>query len=140
MHANDRQAIVAELRTFAAFAACSKDDLDALVAQAAEFAVPAHWSLLHQDIPAHSLYIIREGSATVFDGRREIASLAQGDVIGEMAFLTGSRRTATVSSITRLSGLRIGYRALHRLVTERPQLAEALWSVYDTRVAVAKAS
>src|ERR1700730_2136824 len=95
-----RDALVEELRGYPTFASCTPDDVSELVAAASEFPLPPEWSLLQEGIPADAFYIIREGTARVFDGRTEIATVGPGDVVGEMAFLDGGQRQATVSSAT----------------------------------------
>ncbi|MDP9094639.1 MAG: cyclic nucleotide-binding domain-containing protein [Actinomycetota bacterium] len=134
-HGHVRSALVAELRGYPTFAGCSADDVGELVAAAGEFRLPAEWSLLQEGIPADAFYVIREGTARVFDGRTQIATLGPGDVVGEMAFLDGGRRHATVSSATRLAGLRVDYDTLGDVIARRPRLGEALQAVYESRVA-----
>ncbi len=130
-----RKQIVDELRTYPTFAACSADDLDELVGAAADFSLPARWSLLQEGIPADAFYIIREGTARVYDGRDAVASVGPGDVVGEMAFVGGGQRRATVSSVTRLTGIRVDYAALSDIIARRPRLNAAIHAVYESRVA-----
>jgi CRP-like cAMP-binding protein len=130
-----RDAIVEELRGYPTFANCAPGDLSELVEAASEFRLPAEWSLLQEGIPADACYVIREGTARVFDGRTEIATVGPGDVIGEMAFLGGGQRRATVSSVTRLSGIRIDYDTLSDVIARRPRLHDAIQAVYESRVA-----
>jgi CRP-like cAMP-binding protein len=130
-----RHALVAELREYPTFASCSSADVGDLVAAAREFRLPPDWSLLQEGIPADAFYVIREGTARVFDGRTEIATVGPGDVVGEMAFLGGGQRRATVSSATRLTGIRVDYDTLNDVIARRPRVGEALKAVYESRVA-----
>jgi CRP-like cAMP-binding protein len=130
-----RHALVAELREYPTFASCSRDDMGDLVASAREFRLPPEWSLLQEGVPADAFYVIREGTARVFDGRTEIATVGPGDVLGEMAFLRGGQRRATVSSTTRLTGIRVDYDTLSDVIARRPRLGQALKAVYESRVA-----
>jgi CRP-like cAMP-binding protein len=132
---HDRRAIVEELRGYPTFENCTPDDLTALVAAATEFRLPPEWSLLQEGIPADACYVIREGTARVFDGRTEIATVGPGDVIGEMAYLGGGQRRATVSSVTRLTGIRIDYDTLSDVIARRPRLHDVIQAVYESRVA-----
>jgi CRP-like cAMP-binding protein len=130
-----RHALVAELREYPTFAGCSPADVGDLVAAGREFRLPPEWSLLQEGIPADAFYVIREGTARVFDGRTEIATVGPGDIVGEMAFLGGGQRRATVSSATRLTGIRVDYDTLSDVIARRPRLGEALKAVYESRVA-----
>ena len=50
-----------------------------------------------------------------------------------MALLAGGQRSATVSTVTRMTGLRIDYDALARLLHHRPRLTEAIKAVARSR-------
>ena len=68
---------------------------------------PRHFApgavILHQGQWSRTLHIIREGAATVtvgdsFGQRREVARLGPGEIVGEMAVLTGRPHSATVTA------------------------------------------
>lgn len=121
--------MVAELSGYATFANCSRGDIGALVEAGGRFALPAGWPLVQEGIPADACYVLTEGEARVFHDRDQIASLGPGDLIGEMALLEGGQRRATVTSATRVSGLRIENDALRGLLQHNVRLAEAFRSV-----------
>jgi CRP-like cAMP-binding protein len=129
----EKQTIVDELSSYDHFAACTRDDLEALVNAGGEFVLPPQWSLVHQGIPADAAYVILRGTARVYRERDLVATLGPGDLVGEMALLVGGQRSATVSSVTRLSGLRIDYQALTELLLARPGLTDAIRSVANSR-------
>jgi CRP-like cAMP-binding protein len=60
-----------------------------------------------------------------------IASLSAGDVIGEMAYLAGGQRNATVSAQSQVRALRVEYETLTALLSRRPALDTALRAAYD---------
>jgi CRP-like cAMP-binding protein len=77
--------------------------------------------LFTQNDPGESLYIIRRGKAeilidTATGSRSLVATLAAGEVIGEMSALTGQPRSATVRAATPLSLVEIGKRDLQQLI------------------------
>ena len=133
MRHSEKQSMVDELSGYDTFASCSRDDLEALVDASGHFALPPQWSLLHEGIPADAAYVILEGKARVFRERDVVAELGPGDLVGEMALLVGGERSATVSSVTRISGLRIDYEKLAHLLTHRPRLTDAIQSVVTER-------
>jgi CRP-like cAMP-binding protein len=114
------------LRQFPAFANLDEGDLSALVNAGSHFALPAGWPLVQEGIPADDCYIIASGTARVFHNREPIAEVGPGDFVGERAVLHGTLRSATVTSSSHISGMRIGNDAVRKLLTERPALAETL--------------
>ena len=55
-----------------------------------------------------------------------MAQLGPGTVFGEMALLTGETRTADVVAITDVTALEIGKDALQPILSDHPNLAEAM--------------
>jgi CRP/FNR family cyclic AMP-dependent transcriptional regulator len=133
MHMADREkrALVDQLSTFPTLAGCSKADLDALVNAGGIAALPAGWPFVTLGEPADACYFLLSGSARVFLQRKEIAQLGPGDIIGEMAFLGGGQRGATVTSSSKVSALRVENEDLRKLVEAHPNLRDALESAYN---------
>jgi CRP-like cAMP-binding protein len=133
MHHSQKQIIVDELSNHETFAECTRDDIEALVEAGGHFALPPKWSLVQEGVPADAAYVILEGTARVYRERNIVAMLGPGDLVGEMALLADGQRSATVSTVTRMSGLRIEYEALIRLLHRRPRLTDAITSVVHAR-------
>jgi CRP/FNR family cyclic AMP-dependent transcriptional regulator len=128
--ANEKRELVSKLAAYPTFADCSKGDVEALVEAGATFALPAGWPLVQEGIPADSCYVLVEGSALVFHQREQIAELGPGDLVGEMALLGGGQRRATVTSSSRVTGLRVDNTALEPVLAKHPALAAAFRAVY----------
>ena|SRR5579859_3132478 len=133
MRSSHKQVIIDELSSHETFAACSRDDIEALVDAGGHFALPPQWSLLQEGVPADAAYVILEGTAHVYRERDVVATVGPGDLVGEMALLGGGQRSATVSTVTRMTGLRIDYDALVGVLRHRPRLTEAVTSVVRAR-------
>lgn len=75
-----------------------------------------------------ALYVVGAGEAVVVQRKgRELARVGAGDLFGEMAFLTGSLRSATVrASAVPLEVLEIDENGLRSLLFDRPDLAGQL--------------
>jgi CRP/FNR family cyclic AMP-dependent transcriptional regulator len=131
----EKRELVAKLSGYATFAGCGRDDLAALVEAGGPFALPAGWPLVQEGIPADACYVLTSGSALVFHQREQIAQLGEGDVIGEMALLGGGQRRATVTSSSRVTGLRIENDALRPVLAKHRALADAFRAVYDAHSA-----
>ena len=81
-----------------------------------------------------ALYIVRHGRVDVLadaaeagsNAQRPIATLSEGQTLGEMALLTGSPRTATIRAATEAELLRIGKDDFQQLVRNDPELAKSV--------------
>jgi CRP-like cAMP-binding protein len=85
-------------------------------------------AVVHKGDVSTALYVVSSGEAIVERKRgREIARLAPGDIFGEMAFLTGTERTATVrAAAVPLEVVKIEQDGLRRLLADRSDLADEL--------------
>jgi CRP/FNR family transcriptional regulator, cyclic AMP receptor protein len=122
--------LVAALSGYPTFAGCGRDDIRALVEAGGPFSLPAGWPLVQEGIPADACYVLTEGEALVFHQREQIATLSAGDVVGELTLLGGGQRRATVTSATKVAGLRIDNAALRPVLERHPALAAAFENVY----------
>ena len=129
----EKRAIADQLGASVAFARCDRSDLDALVDAGKETSFPDGWPFVQEGTPADACYVLLSGTARVFRGRQEIAVLGIGDIIGEMAFVDGGQRTATVSASGQGKALRIEYDVLRELLAKRPRLRETMETVYRSR-------
>jgi CRP-like cAMP-binding protein len=131
----EHRELVQELSSFKAFANCTRDDLDALVDAGRPFTLPAYWALMSEGDSAGGFYAITHGDARVFSGRKQIAEVHAGEIVGEMSVLSGRPRRATVTSSSRLAGLRVGTDHMTELFASHPRLLEALKSTYEAHTA-----
>ena len=75
---------------------------------------------------SRALYVVGAGEAVVLHGGEEVARVGEGEVFGEMAFLSGEPRSATVRAAEALGVVEIDSRALRALLTDHGELAEKL--------------
>ncbi len=125
--------LVSTLRSYATFADCTNDDIKALVDAGGPFALPSGWPLVQEGIPADACYVLTQGTALVFHQREQIAELGEGDLVGELALLGGGQRRATVTSSSRVAGLRIENEPLRTILGKHPKLQAAFADVYAKR-------
>ena len=85
-----------------------------------------------------SMFIIKSGRAKVIAhilGKAiELATLSEGDVFGEVAFLTGRPRTASVMAEGPIEVIEIDRLALEEAIEKTPRILEKLQDFYHSRV------
>jgi CRP/FNR family transcriptional regulator, cyclic AMP receptor protein len=69
-----------------------------------------------------TLFVITQGQARVTRGGKTLATLAPGDVFGEVSLLDGGPRTASVVAETPLSAVRLFRAPFFRLVHAEPAI------------------
>ena len=79
---------------------------------------------------ADAAYVILDGKADIVlnnrDGEVKVAELGRNDLVGEMAILADTPRTATVVAAVPSSALRIDKRVFLELLTQFPQMSIAV--------------
>ena len=73
-----------------------------------------------------AMYLVVKGLACLHDDRRQIGTLAENDVFGELSILNPTPTPATVTAIDDMNLLRLERTALHELLEGHSQVA---WSV-----------
>jgi CRP-like cAMP-binding protein len=110
--------------------ALDSEQLEQLSRSCALAEFPRRAVLMRQGDPATCMYIIMEGAVSISiaggDGGtpHEVAVSASGDVLGEMAFMTGGNRTATATALARVRALEIGKADIESLLRANPGLAQ----------------
>lgn len=91
-----------------------------------------------QSDAADAAYVILEGQAAVVigtgDSQLEVAKLGQNDLVGEMAILSGTPRSATVVARSDVSALRIDKSVFLELLTQFPQISIAVMRELASRL------
>ncbi len=81
------------------------------------------------------MYVIARGAAAVFKQSRGkeilLDTLGGGDIVGEMALLTGESRNATVRAVTTLAVGRIDQDDFQRIMNHMPSLRSSVWSAFS---------
>ncbi|MBW1779984.1 MAG: cyclic nucleotide-binding domain-containing protein [Deltaproteobacteria bacterium] len=72
---------------------------------------------------SQDLYILVEGKAGILKGTKRIAEISdEGSVFGEMSFLLGENRTATVKAVTDLKVIKIPKEEVSTFLSEFPEV------------------
>lgn len=132
---SEKRQLVSTLSGYRVFEACSRAEIAALVEAGGPFTLPPGWPLVQEGVPADACYVLTEGEVRVFHQREQVATLGPGDIVGEMTLLGGGQRRATVTSSTRVAGLRIENEQLRPVLQRYPNLADVFHAVYDAHTA-----
>jgi CRP-like cAMP-binding protein len=96
--------------------------------------VPAGATILREGEPGSTLYVVVDGIVDVFVGAARVATVGPGEVIGEMAGITGQPRSATVVARTRAWLAPIDERRFARLIRRTPRFATQLLEQLSERL------
>jgi CRP-like cAMP-binding protein len=114
------------------FSGCTKTELRELAVIADEIDLREGFALTREGKPGHEFVVIVDGTARVTKNRKKLADLGPGDWLGEIALLTKSMRTATVTTTSPVRALVITDRGFRRVVDGMPSIAmKVLTSVAD---------
>lgn len=110
----------------ALFAGLDADARAAVEAETTWTSLQSGSVLFHEGDAADSLYVLVTGRLRVSvhtpSGEDEVAELGRGEVVGEMALLTGSPRSATVTAIRDSRLIRLSRSAFERIVERCPRV------------------
>jgi CRP-like cAMP-binding protein len=104
------------------FERCSKRELAEIASLADELSLPAGRKLAAEGAAGHEFVVIVEGAADVKRGRRVVNRLGRGDFLGEIALVTGQKRTATVTTTEPSRLLVLTAPAFRTLLRSQPSL------------------
>jgi CRP-like cAMP-binding protein len=87
--------------------------------------------------PGQDLMIIESGqvevSTRLAGGELKLAVLGTGAVVGEVAAITGAKRTSTVKALTDVLAIAIPGAVVRRLADERPELQRIMEQLIEER-------
>lgn len=127
-----RNAKIELLKGVPLFAGCTKTELRELAVIADEIDLREGFALTREGKPAHEFIVIVDGTARVTRKGRKLADIGPGDWVGEIALLTKSARTATVTTTSGVRALVVTDRGFRRVVEAMPSIAmKVLASVAD---------
>ena len=105
------------------FAGCSNAEFREIAMSADELALPNGYVLTREGQSGREFFVLIEGTARVSKGKKKLADLSDGDWFGEIALLTHTPRTATVTATSAVRVLVVTDRAFRRVVETMPRIA-----------------
>lgn len=142
----DAAARVDTLRRFAFLAPLTPGECEALAGRLVAVSIEVGRRVIAEGDTDATAFLLTDGTAEVrttvpgSNTSRPVAQLGPGDVVGEMALLTGDRRQATVVALTPLRGFRLERPAVEPLLRARPALVEAMADQMADRLVTLRAA
>ena len=100
--------------------------------------MPPGKAIIKEGDTGRSVFILTRGSvkvvATVMGKKVELAALQASDFFGEIAFLTGKPRTATVETTEESDVLEVAEEDLNEMIVKSPRIREVLHNYHEQRV------
>lgn len=118
-----RDAKIELLKSVPLFAGCSKNELRQLAKVADELDLREGTVLTREGRPGREFFVLIDGTAAVTKKGKKIADLGPGDWLGEIALITESPRTATVTATSPVDVLVITDRRFRSVVETMPSIA-----------------
>jgi|Deesub1362B_J571_1020462.scaffolds.fasta_scaffold00080_64 tetratricopeptide (TPR) repeat protein len=114
-----------------------KEGVIMLLQRAKALTFPPQHRIIREGDTDRTVYIIMKGSVEVKtyvkDEEIRLAVLLEGDIFGEIAFLTLSPRTASVISLTEVSLLVLTQELLEKMIRQEPIILKYLYDLYKSR-------
>jgi CRP/FNR family cyclic AMP-dependent transcriptional regulator len=134
------QEVLEHFRGIPLFGGLSKGGLRTVVKAATEVQVPAGKAIVQEGETDRFLYVLVSGSAAVTRKGRRIRVLGPGDFFGDLAFLDGGPRSATVSAVTEATLMILSPREMDALIHAEPGIALGMLRALATRLRTAARS
>jgi CRP/FNR family cyclic AMP-dependent transcriptional regulator len=130
-----RDAKVELLRKVPLFGRCSKSELRRIASIGDELELPEGRELTREGDRGREFFVLLEGAAEVRRKGRRVNTLGPGDFLGEIALLTQSPRTATVTASTPVDVLVITGREFRTLLRDSPEIQRKVLAALAERLA-----
>jgi CRP/FNR family transcriptional regulator, cyclic AMP receptor protein len=123
------------LRKVPLFAHCSKRELEEIAQLADEIDLSEGKEMTRQGERGREFFVLLEGAADVTKDGQSINTLGSGDFFGEIALVSDTPRTATVTASSPVRALVITDRSFRRLLEEQPEIQRKVLLALAERLA-----
>jgi len=117
------------------FAGCSKGELEQIAQIADEIDLAEGKEMTREGSRGREFFVLLEGDAEVTKDGSSINKLGSGDFFGEIALVSDSPRTATVTATSPVRALVITDRSFRRLLDEQPEIQRKVLVALAERLA-----
>jgi CRP-like cAMP-binding protein len=119
------------------FSQCSRRELAQIAGIADEIDLRDGKVLIREGESGREFFVLLEGNAEVTKDGRRINTLGPGDFFGEIALVSQSPRTATVTATSPVHTLVITDRSFRRLLDDQPEIQRKVLVALAERLAPA---
>ncbi|MEA2335865.1 MAG: hypothetical protein QOG40_2355 [Solirubrobacteraceae bacterium] len=136
------QTVAEFLRNVHVFAGLPEAMLEQIAGLAANVSVARGEWLFREGEPADGVYVVRVGHLEVLQEQPELEALntlTRGAVLGELALLSDSERSASIRALRDTDVLKIDKRHFDALLRSEPELALSLTRVLSTQLQASRA-
>ena len=117
------------------FAHCSKRELQEVAQLADEIDLREGKEMTRQGSRGREFFVLLEGTANVTKNGRRINTLGSGDFFGEIALVSDTPRTATVTATSPVRALVVTDRSFRRLLEDSPSIQSKVLTALAERLA-----
>lgn len=122
----------------ALFSLLSQEDATDIIKRAETKSFHDAQAVVEEGDSGDSIFIVKYGNAKVITHimgtEIELATLSEGDVFGEVGFLTGRLRTASVIAQGGLEVIELGRLLLEEIIEKSPEILRKIEDIYGSRV------
>ncbi len=122
------------------FSGCSTKELRHIASLTSALELTAGETLTRQGEPGGEAFVIAEGDFDVKIGKKKVATLGPGEIVGEMALLDGKPRTATVEANSDARVMVLDRREFATLLQDTPSVAVKMLKAVAKRLREAEDS
>jgi HEAT repeat protein len=120
------------------------DTPDHLLAEVADLLEEQHLkageTFITKGDPANCMYVIVNGEVSIHDGDRKFNELGARDILGEMAILEGTPRSASATTITATHLLKLDRTPFFEIIADRGEVAQGIIRVLAGRLRAAQSA
>ena len=117
------------------FADCSRGELEEIAQLADEIDLAEGKELTRLGESGREFFVLLEGTANVTKNGRRINTLGSGDFFGEIALVSDTPRTATVTATSPVRALVVTDRSFRRLLEDSPSIQSKVLTALAERLA-----
>ncbi len=126
------------LRKVYLFSSLDEDERQLIAEQLEEVRYASNELIIREGEAGDSFFIIDQGEVEVFvtslsGNRKTLATLSVGDFFGEIALLTGEKRTASVQAVTDVRVFRLKKDSFKSVLETRPDILDEISNVLSRR-------
>ena len=114
---------------------CTRRELQQIAQLADEIDLREGKEMTRQGERGREFFVLLEGDADVIKDGRTINTLGAGDFFGEIALVSDTPRTATVTATSPVRALVITDRAFRRLLKDQPEIQGKVLAAVAARLA-----